>query len=138
MVSVIRSLVLFTLSVSFSATLLADNWPAWQLYSTRPESWTLQIRQQDLSKLPESARSHVTAPLPFEDSIYVKLDRWSLAETGSPMYPQSRFQREVIQQVLTEFSDADEFQIQISEPERLRWWRRLNRTLTTLEELNAE
>lgn len=126
---------LFPLSGLFG---IADNWPAWQLYSTRPESWTLQIREQDLSKLPENARSHVTAPLPFEDSIYVKLDRWSLAETGSPMYPQSRFQREVIQQVLREFSDDDEFQIQISEPEHLRWWRRVNRTLTTLEELNAE
>ena len=30
MVSVIRCLVLFTLSVSFSATALADNWPAWR------------------------------------------------------------------------------------------------------------
>ena len=30
MVSVIRSLVLFTLSVSFSTTALADNWPAWR------------------------------------------------------------------------------------------------------------
>jgi outer membrane protein assembly factor BamB len=29
-VSVIRSLLLFTLSVSFSATALADNWPAWR------------------------------------------------------------------------------------------------------------
>ena len=126
---------LFPLSGLFG---IADNWPSWQLYSTRPESWTLQIRQQDLSKLPESLRPHVTPPTPFDDLIYVKLDRWSLAETGSPMYPQSRFQREVIQQVLREFSDADEFQIQISAPERLRWWRRVNRTLTTLEDLNAE
>lgn len=117
---------------------IADNWPAWQLYSTRPESWTLQIREQDLSKLPRSLQPQVSSPSLFDDMIFVKLDRWSLAETKSPMYPQSRFQREVIRQVLSTFSDADEFRIQISEPERLRWWRRTNRTLTTLEELNAE
>lgn len=117
---------------------IADNWPAWQLYSTRPESWTLQIRERDLSKLPESVRTHVTAPLPFEDYIFVKLDRWSLAETGSPMYPQSRFQREVIRRVLAEFSETDEFRIHISEPERIRWWLRVNRTLTSMQEQNAE
>lgn len=117
---------------------IADNWPAWQLYSTRPESWTLQIHEQDVPKLPESVRPHVTSPSPFEDSIVVKLDRWSLAETGSPISPESRFQREVIRRVLTGFSDADEFQIHISEPERWRWWLRINRTLTTLEKLNAE
>ncbi len=117
---------------------IADNWPAWQLYSTRPESWTLQIHEQDLPKLPESVRPHVTSPLPFDDFIFVKLDRWSLSETGSPMYPQSRFQREVIRQVLTGFSDIHEFRIIISEPERWRWWRRVNRTLTTREELMDE
>lgn len=117
---------------------IADNWPAWQLYSTRPESWTLQIHEQDLPKLPESVRPHVTSPLPFDDFIFVKLDRWSLVETGSPMYPQSRYQREVIRQVLTGFPDTNEFRIIISEPERWRWWRRLNRTLTTRGELLAE
>ena len=117
---------------------IADNWPAWQLYSTRPESWTLQIHQQDLPKLPERVRPHVTSASPFEDFIFVKLDRWSLAETGSPMYPERRFQREVIRQVLSEFSDTDEFRVIISEPERRRWWHRVNRTLSTREELMAE
>ena len=117
---------------------IADNWPSWQLYSTRPESWTLQVHERDLPKFPESVRPHVTSPSPFEELIFVKLDRWSLAETGSPMYPQSRYQREVIRQVLVGFSAGDEFRIYISKPERWRWWRRVNRTLMTLEELNAE
>ena len=54
------------------------------------------------------------------------------------MYPQSRYQREVIRQVVVGFSAGDEFRIYISKPERWRWWRRVNRTLMTLEELNAE
>ena len=117
---------------------IADNWPAWQLYSTRPESWMLQIHEEDLLKLPESVRPHVTSASPFEDLVIVKLDRWSLAETGSPIYPQSRFQCEVIRQVLTAFSDVDQFRVIISEPERWRWWRRVNRTLSTRQELMAE
>ncbi len=117
---------------------MADNWPTWQLYSTRPESWVLQIHERNLPKLPKNVTPYVTSQSPFDDMIFVKLDRWSLAETGSPMYPQSRFQREVIRQVLTKFSDTDDFRVIISEPERWRWWRRVNRTVTTQQELLAE
>ena len=39
---------LFPLSGLFG---IADNWPAWQLYSTRPETWTLRIKEADVRYL---------------------------------------------------------------------------------------
>jgi hypothetical protein len=117
---------------------VADNWPAWQLYSTRPETWTLQVHEQDVASLPESVRPHITSPLPFEDWVFVKLDRWSLAETESPMYPEDRYQCEVIRRVISALPDDANFHIAISEPEHWRWWTRNSRTLTHRDELNAE
>ena len=117
---------------------IADNWPAWQLYSTRPESWTLRIHEADVHYLDERLRMHVSEPAPLEDWVTVRLDRWSLAETESPLYPEDRFQYEVIRRVLSALPDDAEFRVEISEPERWFWWKRLHRTLKTRAELNLE
>jgi hypothetical protein len=116
---------------------IADNWPAWQLYSTRPESWTLQIRETDIQYLNERILPFVSEPAPLDDWIFLRLDRWSLAATGSPLYPEDRFQCEVIRQILATLPDDAVFRVEISEPERWFWWNRGHRTLTNRTELNA-
>jgi hypothetical protein len=117
---------------------ISDNWPAWQLYSTRPETWTLQIQEADVRYLDQRLRLYVSKPAPLDDWVVVKLDRWSLAETGSPVYPQGRFQKDLIRRVLSTFPAEAVIRIDISEPERWFWWRRNHRTVKTLAELNAE
>lgn len=117
---------------------IADNWPAWQLYSTRPESWILRIREVDIHYLDEHIRPYVSEPAPLDDWVVVRLDRWSLAETDSPLYPEDRFQCRIIRQVLGQFPDDAEFRVEISEPDHWFWWNRRQRTLTTRSELNAE
>ena len=116
----------------------ADNWPAWQLYSTRPESWVLRIHETDTHYLDEQIRRYVSKPAPLDDWVVVRLDRWSLAETDSPLYPEDRFQCNIIRQVLGPLPDDAEFRVEISEPDQWFWWNRHHRTLTTRSELNAE
>ena len=116
----------------------ADNWPAWQLYSTRPESWVLRIHETDIHYLDEQIRPYVSEPAPLDDWVVVRLDRWSLAETDSPLYPEDRFQCKIIRQVLGPLPDDAEFRVEISEPDQWFWWNRNHRTLTTRSELNAE
>lgn len=126
---------LFPLSGLFG---IADNWPAWQLYSTRPETWTLRLKEADIHYLESNIRQHVAEPAPLDDWVVVRLDRWSLAETDSPLYPQGRFQSEVIRRVIATLPDDAEFRIDISEPEPLFWWKRIHRTVRTRAELDAE
>ena len=87
--------------------------------------------------LDESLRVHVSKPAPLDDWVTVKLDRWSLAETDSPLYPEDRFQCEVIRRVLSAFPADAEFRVEISEPERWFWWKRNHRTLKTRAELTS-
>ena len=126
---------LFPLSGLFG---IADNWPAWQLYSTRPETWVLRIKEADIQYLEHDIQQHVSKPEPVDEWVVLKLDRWSLAETDSPLYPQGRFQCEVIGRVLATLPDDAEFRIDISEPEQWFWWQRIHRTVTTRTELDPE
>ena len=117
---------------------IADNWPAWQLYSTRPETWALRIKETDVHYLDNRIQPHVSEAAPLDDWVVVRLDRWSLAETESPLYPQGRFQSEVIRRVLATLPDDAEFRVDISEPERWFWWKRIQRTVVTRSALNAK
>ncbi len=117
---------------------IADNWPSWQLYSTRPETWALRIQDTHRHYLDRHIQPYVSEPAPLDDLVVVRLDRWSLAETGSPLYPEDRFQREVIRRVLATFPDDAEIRVDISEPGRWFWWKRTQRTLKSRRELNRE
>ncbi len=54
------------------------------------------------------------------------------------MYPEDRYQCDVIRHVIEKLRDDTEFQVEISAPERWFWWRRIHRTLKNRAELNAE
>ncbi len=116
----------------------ADNWPSWQLYSNRPEMLVLSIDAKAISLLPPSLQSHVEPETAFSFLQAVRLDRWSLEQTGSPIYPEDRFQLAIIAWCVEQSPDAAEFEVRISEPDPIFWWQRRERTLKTLEELNAE
>ncbi|RLT04552.1 MAG: hypothetical protein DWI22_16355 [Planctomycetota bacterium] len=126
---------LFPLSGLFG---IADNWPAWQLYSTRPETWVLRVRESSTRDLDQSLQPHISGPAPLGDWVVVRLDRWSLAETESPLYPQARFQRELICRVLAKLPDNAEFSVDISEPQRWFWWKRIHRTLNTRAQMDVD
>ena len=96
------------------------------------------IREADIRDLDEDIRPYVSAPAPLEDWAVVRLDRWSLAATQSPLYPEDRFQCKLIRQVLATLPDGAEFRVEISEPKRWFWWTRNYRTLTASAELNSE
>jgi hypothetical protein len=114
----------------------ADNWPSWQLYSPRPENWILQVHVTDRGLMPTEVQSVIAEPTPLSEWCTIKLDRWSLEQTRSPMYPEDRFQREVIRILLAKCPDDLKFRIEISEPEFPFWWNRRNREITSREELN--
>lgn len=123
---------LFPLSGLFG---IADNWPSWQLYSSRPESWILSVHESDRALLPDRVQSFIAEPAPLSEWCAIKLDRWSLEQTKSPMYPEDRFQRAVIRNLLAQSSEPIRFQVDISEPEFPLWWKRRQRQINSRDEL---
>lgn len=69
-----------------------DHWPAWGLYASHHDRVTLLIDERAKSELPVSLQSYVDSPRPLSNWCRVRVDRWSLAELGVPIYPQARFQ----------------------------------------------
>ena len=118
----------------------ADNWPSWQLYSSRPESWTLWIHRTDTPQLPRSLQNWL-ATTSQDNWIPIRLDRLSLQSTGSPIYPEDRFQLAVISEVLRTIPPTLRFRVTIEEPHPLMWWKRSSRELSSrlsIEQQHAE
>jgi hypothetical protein len=69
-----------------------DHWPAWGLYASHHDRVTLLIDEQTKSTLAPSLQPFVDGPQPLSRWCRVRVDRWSLAELGAPIYPQARFQ----------------------------------------------
>lgn len=113
--------ILFPISGLFG---IADNWPSWQLYSGRPESLRLFIDGRSLKEIPHSLRAHVGAPLPLDEWCPVRLDRWSLAETDTPVYPEERFQIAVMEAILKNVTDEQSIRVDVDAPLAFPWWQR--------------
>lgn len=114
---------------------LADNWPSWQLYSPRPETWTLYVHESAVEQVPDSLRPFLAEPGMVSEWRTVMLDRWSLAATRSPMYPEDRFQRAVIRTVVRQIGNDTPFRVVRTAPDRLRWWRRQTTVLGSPQEI---
>lgn len=115
---------------------IADNWPSWQLYSSRPETWELWLSSETADELPSSLHPFLSDH-PFHGEWRVfKLDRWSLNETGAPMYPEDRFQYGVIRDVLSRVK-TPRFRVLIDEPQ-VTWWNRQVREIDSMESLETE
>jgi hypothetical protein len=125
---------LFALSGLFG---LADNWPSWQLYSSRPESWQLWIRRDHAHRLPDSLQPWLS-PAVVNGWQPLSLDRLSLAATSSPLVPEDRFQAAIIEAILQDIPNDTDFHIRITEPDPLRWWQRSERQISTRQQLRQE
>ncbi|WP_145116023.1 hypothetical protein [Gimesia panareensis] len=69
-----------------------DHWPAWGLYASRHDRVVLLVNEQARAQLPASLQPFVDPPQPLSPWCRVRVERWSLAELGAPLYPQARFQ----------------------------------------------
>jgi hypothetical protein len=88
----IRGLALFVLLFPLTEPLgICDVWPAWAVYATGPERARVFVAAADRGKLPEAARDYLQPPRFEDDLCLLRIDRWSLDASGSPLYPQNRF-----------------------------------------------
>lgn len=69
-----------------------DHWPAWGLYASSHDRVTLLVDEEVKSQLPPTLQPFIDPPRPLSSWCRVRVDRWSLAELGAPVYPQARFQ----------------------------------------------
>jgi hypothetical protein len=116
---------------------VTDNWPSWQLYSSRPEQWQLWIDRRAVAHLdPPFAVSPVAATV--DELIAVRIDQASLLFTGTPLYPEDRFQLAIIEAVLQRLPAETRFEVRIDEPARYLWWNRSMRTIDSREKLAEE
>lgn len=114
----------------------ADNWPSWQLYSPRPDVVRLFIVEARAKSLPESLQKHIGQPSPLQIWCPVRLDRWSLQQTRSPIYPEDRFQLGIVAAILpTDIVDG-EFRIEIESARWPKWWQRQRFEIVSHDELN--
>lgn len=125
---------LFALSGLFG---IADNWPSWQLYSSRPESWQLWIRRDQAARLPDNLQPWLSRTV-VDGWQPLSLERLSFAATSSPLVPEDRFQAAVIEAFLQTMPTSTDFQIRITEPHQFRWWQRRERRIFTLQQLHEE
>lgn len=113
----------------------ADNWPSWQLYSPRPDVIRLYVSERIATQLPERLRSHIGQPLPLQTWCSVRLDRWSLEETGSPIYPEDRFQLGLAAALLPDDAAENDVRIIVDTADNFAWWRRSSMQITSLADL---
>ena len=68
---------------------LWDHWPAWAVYSDRPEVVRMWVSESALEALPQGLPS--APPLPLSDLCELRFDEWSFGTQRSPVYPQARY-----------------------------------------------
>lgn len=76
----------------FEPTGYFDHWPAWGLYASRHDRVVLLVDENARAELPAALQPFVDPPQPLSRWCRVRVERWSLAELGVPLYPQARFQ----------------------------------------------
>lgn len=75
---------------------LCDHWPAWAVYSSRPEIVRIDVRDSEVSRLPKSLQPHVGPPEALSDWRPVSIDQWSFEERSCPIYPQGRYRLAIV------------------------------------------
>ncbi len=70
---------------------LCDHWPAWAVYSSRPEVVVIQISDDQVTQLPLSLQSHVGPAEALSSWRPISIDQWSFETRRCPTYPQSRY-----------------------------------------------
>lgn len=69
-----------------------DHWPSWGLYASHHDRVVLLIDEETKWDLPPDLQPFIDSPRPLSHWCRVRVERWSLADLGAPLYPQARFQ----------------------------------------------
>ncbi len=86
-----------------------DHWASWALYAPHSSRTEVYVASAALHELPESLHRIMEVPQESEvETLWVRLplERWSLIETGSPIYPQARFQLGIARMLAANLSSA--------------------------------
>ena len=104
----------------FRAVGYCDTWPAWAVYASSPARILVQVRDGNIERLPKTMQRYVERRRINDGWSWLRIDLWSLTETGTPVYPEDRFQLAVARAVVSELGQGDEVRI-IHEGESDRW-----------------
>lgn len=72
-----------------------DHWPAWAVYSSRPEIVTMEVSEEQAAKLPGNLQAHIGLPQPLKSERPISIDQWSFEQRNCPIYPNSRYRLSV-------------------------------------------
>lgn len=76
-----------------------DHWPAWAVYSSRPEIVRVDLLAETV-ELPEEFRPYVSQQDEFAGTRLLNFDDWSYATRHCPIYPQLRYRIALARAVL--------------------------------------
>lgn len=97
-----------------------DTWPAWAVYASSPARVLVQVRDDSVAGLPQTLQRFVEPQGISDGWSWLRIDLWSLAATGTPLYPEDRFQLGVALFIAREENLRDRIRI-IYEEESGRW-----------------
>lgn len=68
-----------------------DHWPAWAVYSARTEKVTVAVEESAIDRLPAEIQPFLEVHRLQTGWRFIRIERWSLAAVGAPIYPDDRF-----------------------------------------------
>ena len=93
-----------------------DHWPSWALYAPHSSRVVVEVAAPSVRRLPADLVALINRPTPEADEmpvwVSIPIDAWSLQSLDTPIYPQSRFQLGVAQQVASVVDS--EFQLRVT------------------------
>ncbi len=105
---------------AFRAVGCCDTWPAWAVYASSPARVLVRVHDDSVETLPEQMQKFVEQRQLNDGWSWLRIDLWSLAAIGTPLYPDDRFQLGVARFVVHEVEPGDGIRI-IHEEEADRW-----------------
>lgn len=79
-----------------------DHWLSWALYSPHNSRVDCEVHDTVVNQLPQSLQNHVVEDTDGDRWRKLDLGSWSLGTLGVPVYPQSRYQLQLVGQVARE------------------------------------
>ncbi len=110
---------------------LYDHWPAWAVYASRPERTRVYVADNRVPDLSPELKTFVGKKKSDKEAMArwlagksawreVRIDRWSLAAVGAPIYPQDRFQVGVALAIAEKYNLGRDIRVEIDSPAN-RW-----------------
>lgn len=90
-----------------------DHWPAWAVYSSRPNKVTILVDEDVIKKLPNELRTYLGQQAPLSKEVPFSLDAWSFQQRNCPVYPQQRYRLALAKCLLEKQIDSDQLRIKI-------------------------